>query len=293
MDGTTSARSSWLIWAIAVVQPIGLTLMLAGPVRIGAVVLLSSHALWLWGTLNPHSRLFAPVLRRLAPTPAKTVWLTIDDGPSADTPALLDVLDRRGAKATFFLVAERAERQPALVRAIVERGHQVGNHTATHPAASFWIASPARVREEITRAQHTLTRLAGRAPVWFRAVAGQANPFVGPVLRRLGLRRVSWSARGFDSVDDDDARVLRRLLRGIAPGAVLLLHEGGGTPGRAARLLSSLLIELDARGYRAVVPPIGEATTSQLLNGVLPHSGRKLHSRPSAASSAAKPARVG
>src|SRR5690606_34602605 len=156
---------------------------------VGLPLLLASHGLALWGVLAPGARLYGPVLTRL-PATAPAVWLTIDDGPSDDTLALLDLLDAHGARATFFLVGERAAARPELVRAIAARGHGIGNHSRTHPQAWFWALGPRRMREEIAGAQAQLTAIAGRAPRWFRAVVGHANPFVHAPLRDLGLARV-------------------------------------------------------------------------------------------------------
>lgn len=250
-----TAGTSWRPWSLAAVglgHGLALCGWLVGCGGWALAALMASHALVLWGTLNPHSRLFAPVLRRL-PVTARQVWLTIDDGPSDDTPALLDLLQAHGARATFFLVAGRAAAQPQRVAQIVAGGHQVGNHTDSHPAAGFWLPRPWATRRQIAHAQTRLTALAGAPPRWFRAVAGHANPFVQPALARLGLERASWSGRGFDAVDADDERVLARLRRAIAPGAILLLHEGG-VPGRAPRLLAALLAELAQHGYHTVLP---------------------------------------
>lgn len=284
-------------------RPLGLALVLGGhaaalllalagaPWPLAVLVLFGAGAVLVWGTLWPHSRLFGPVLRRLA-ADAPQVWLTFDDGPSDDTAALLDLLERHGARATFFLVGQRAAARPELVRAIRERGHGIGNHSDDHLAAWFWTLPPARIAAQIERAQARLSVLSGVAPRWFRAVAGHANPAVAPVLARLGLIRVSWSGRGLETIDGNDARVQARLERAIAPGAILTLHEGLA-PGRCPRLLAGLLRALDARGYRAVLPDAAVATTSQLLNGVRPHSGANVEARPSAASSAARPSRLG
>ena len=228
--------------------------------QFGLPAMLASHALLLWGTLVPDSRLFSPVLRRL-PIDDRRVWLTIDDGPSDDTRAMLDLLDAHAAKATFFVVGERAQARPELLREIGRRGHGLGNHSATHPQAWFWALSPRRMREEISRAQARLRELSGATPRWFRAVVGMANPFVAAVLRDEGLARVAWSARGFDGVRSDPRRAVQRIERQLQPGAIVLLHEGA-RHGRNVEMLALLLQRLDALGYRSVLPEELEAQAS-------------------------------
>ena len=220
--------------------------------QVGLPLLLASHAVFLWGTLRPQSALFGPVVTRL-PTDAPVAWLTIDDGPSDDTPAILELLQAYGAKATFFVVAERARARPALVRDIVRRGHSLGNHSASHPSAWFWALGPRRMAAEIEQAQATLHDVAGVAPRWFRAVVGMANPFVAAPLRRLGLARVAWSARGFDAVSADPSAVVARIDRDLAPGAIVLMHEGAAH-GRSVEAIALLLERMKQRGLRCVLP---------------------------------------
>lgn len=219
----------------------------------GLALLAATHGLFFWGVMKPDSRLFAPVLARL-PTSEPVVWLTIDDGPSDDTLPMLDLLDAHGAKATFFLVGERAAARPELVREIVRRGHEVGNHSQAHPQAWFWALGPRRMQREVAEAQTLLTRLAGVPPRWFRAVVGMANPFLAAPLREHGLARVAWSARGFDALASDPDAVVRRIERDLAPGAIVLLHEGAGH-GRNVETVARLLQRIDLLGYRCAVPP--------------------------------------
>ena len=223
----------------------------------GLPLLLASHALLLWGVFWPQSRLYGPALSRL-PTRERLAWLTIDDGPSADTAAVLDLLDAHAAKATFFVVGERAQAYPDQLREIVRRGHAVGNHSTTHPSGRFWALGPRRMDEEITRAQRILQDITGIAPRWFRAVVGLANPFVSAPLMRHGLARVAWTARGFDAVIADPHRVLALIERQLRPGAIVLLHEGAAH-GRNVETIALLLQRLDALGYRCVLPETLEA----------------------------------
>lgn len=227
---------AWWRWG----WPLGLPLMLA------------THALAWWGVLAPNAALYGPVLSRL-PTTDPVVWLTIDDGPSEDTGAILELLDAHDATATFFLVGDRAQARPDLVREIARRGHGIGNHSRTHPQARFWALGPRRMRVEIDDCQQQLQAIAGVAPRWFRAVVGHANPFVSAPLRDAGLARAGWSARGFDAVDGDVARVLGKLERGLSPGAIVLLHEGAAH-GRNVEMVARLLQRLDALGYRTTLP---------------------------------------
>lgn len=218
----------------------------------GLPAMLLSHGAVVWGTLWPRSRLFGPVLSHW-PTAREEVWLTIDDGPSGDTRAMLDLLDEYAAQATFFLVGARVREQPELVRELLRRGHGIGNHSDGHPSAWFWALPPAAIEREIARAQAALDEVAGQRPRWFRAVVGMANPFVAATLKRHGLARVAWSARGFDAVQADPEKVWARIERDLRPGAIVLMHEGA-RHGRSVEALRTVLQGLKARGYRAVLP---------------------------------------
>jgi len=194
--------------------------------------------------LWPRCSLLGPNWKRLPPAAAARgeMAITIDDGPEPKvTPAVLDLLDRHGAKATFFCIGERAMRHPDLCREIVDRGHLVENHSLRHRRDFALLGLRGFVRE-IEAAQDTLAAITGMRPLFFRAPAGLRNPLLDPALCRLDLRLVSWTRRGFDTRDGNAESVSARLLRGLNGGDILLLHDGNAarTTGGDAVILDVL-----------------------------------------------------
>jgi peptidoglycan-N-acetylglucosamine deacetylase len=248
-----------ILW-FNVVAPIAAVVIfkLGHPWYWAVVVVAAGHALWLWATLVPTCGWWGPTMCRL-PTKERKVWITIDDGPNPhDTPKLLDLLDEHGARATFFLIGERAERYPHLVREIVERGHEVGNHTYHHPAGWFWFLGWGGNFREISKGAGILRRIVPSFSLrWFRAPAGMRNHHVHPILKEQGLQLVAWSVRGRDGVSRDKVKILERLENGIAPGAIMLMHEGVvdiNDERLAPQVLGGLLELLKVGGYKAVLP---------------------------------------
>ncbi|MDO5623736.1 MAG: polysaccharide deacetylase family protein [Pseudomonadota bacterium] len=222
-------------------------------------LVVANHAAITGAGLLPRCRWLGPNLVRLPAAAAARgeVALTFDDGPDpATTPHVLDMLDAAGMRATFFCIGEQVQRHPALAREIVRRGHALENHTQTHPHA-FSLHGPRRMAREVAAAQRTLAEVAGRAPRFFRAVAGLRNPFLQPVLVRHGLHLASWTRRAYDTRTSHAATVLARLTRGLAAGDILLLHDGhaartpAGEPVVLA-VLPGLIAALRARGLRSV-----------------------------------------
>jgi peptidoglycan/xylan/chitin deacetylase (PgdA/CDA1 family) len=224
------------------------------PLVLGGLLL--DHAVIGAGVVWPRSTLLGPNLTRL-PGARDEVALTFDDGPHPEvTPAVLDRLERRRAQATFFCVGRKVAAHPELAAEIHRRGHRVENHTFSHPHA-FGFYGAARMEREIRRAQDAIAAATGRAPRLFRAPVGIRNPWLDRVLARTGLRLVSWTRRGLDTVGTDVGRIAGRLLRGLAAGDILLLHDGASARdvgGRAVALeaLDRTLDGLEAAGLRSV-----------------------------------------
>jgi peptidoglycan/xylan/chitin deacetylase (PgdA/CDA1 family) len=200
---------------------------------LGAVVL--DHLLITAAGLWPRSDLLGPNWTRLPAQSAARgeIAITIDDGPDPEvTPRVLEVLAAFEARASFFCIGERVTRYPDLAQEIVRRGHSVENHSQRH-RHSFSVLGPWRMAAEIAQAQGNIEQVTGESPRFFRAPAGLRNPFLEPILERLKLQLVSWTRRGFDTVNADADDVYRRLSRSLLDGDILLLHDGHAARARA------------------------------------------------------------
>jgi peptidoglycan/xylan/chitin deacetylase (PgdA/CDA1 family) len=153
-------------------------------------------------------------------------------------------LARYRCRATFFCIGERVAAHPVLARRILAEGHDIENHTQHH-RHQFALLGPWRMAREIEQGQRSIAAFGGEPPRFFRAPAGLRNPFLEPVLCRLGLKLVSWTRRGFDTVTADPQKVLARLVRRLRAGDILLLHDG-----HAARSATGQAVILE------VLPPL-------------------------------------
>lgn len=187
---------------------------------------LGAAGLAAYGAYAPNSRLYGPAVGG-GPRDRRRVYLTFDDGPSLSaTGGILETLDRERVPAAFFMVGDFVQREPGLARAVAQAGHEVGNHTQHH--VKLHRRGPARIRREIEEAHGVITGAIGRPPRTFRAPHGYRNPFVGRTVRRLGYTVFGWSFGVWDSARPGVEEIRRRVRRRLAPGAVILLHDGDG-----------------------------------------------------------------
>ena len=177
------------------------------------------------------------------------VFLTFDDGPNESfTPRLLSFLAEREVTATFFLVAERARRFPALALALASSGHALGNHSLDHRYSHFFRSSD-HLRGWIEASQRELTELTGREPVAFRSPAGVRTPELARALERCRLPLVHWSYRCFDTVFPLTEKKARKASGRLQAGDIVLLHDiPHRRPEEFLQALDLLVRELRARG---------------------------------------------
>lgn len=201
------------------------------------------------GVTLPWLNFFGKFINR-APIQRQAVALTFDDGPNPDTtPALLDFLKSSGIRAIFFCIGNKVAKHPDLIERMLKEGHIIGNHSMLHhPATNIFRSS--RLRRDIAAAQAIIQEISGATPVYFRPPMGLSNPRLFPVLRELGLQAVGWTTRAFDSSNSKPEKLAARLIRGVRPGAILLLHDNILRKDTMEQTLRLLLDNLAARGYQ-------------------------------------------
>jgi peptidoglycan-N-acetylglucosamine deacetylase len=183
------------------------------------------------------------------------VALTFDDGPSAETPRILDALAAADARATFFLVGSRvASHREAVVR-IAAEGHEIGSHSWGHERPG---RSAAAVFGDLVRTSGTIRRAAGMRPRYFRPPYAKLTPGLSRIARLAGMRTVMWDADSRDWETDDPAEIVERVLRSTRAGSIVLFHDRDGLT--TVDALPSIIENLGIQGLETV-------TVSSLVTG--------------------------
>jgi peptidoglycan/xylan/chitin deacetylase (PgdA/CDA1 family) len=199
------------------------------------------------------SSLFGPSVWH-GPRDKKQLALTLDDGPSETTLQILELLDVFSIRATFFQCGQNVERLPAISKQVLEAGHEIGNHTYSHPRLPGCPA--ARIREEISRTQQAILSATGVRPRLFRAPYGARWFGLRAALREHGLTGVMWTVIGYDW-DWEAAEIADYVLSHVSNGGILCLHDGDRTAVRVDRrntveALRVILPRLCGAGYEFV-----------------------------------------
>jgi peptidoglycan/xylan/chitin deacetylase (PgdA/CDA1 family) len=171
------------------------------------------------------SRILAPSFHR-GDRSEPCLALSFDDGPSESTPAVLEVLAQHRIKATFFMCGKNVRRLPSIARQVRSAGHEIGNHTDTHPY--LCLKSPEAVYRELKLAQETIHLTIGVTPTLFRAPYGVRWFGLRNAQERMRLTGVMWTVMGNDW-KWEPGRIVRRLVQGASNGGILCLHDGRTT----------------------------------------------------------------
>jgi peptidoglycan-N-acetylglucosamine deacetylase len=193
------------------------------------------------------------------PRDIRAVALTFDDGPGAVTAALLDVLRRRGARATFDVLGARVRHGAPLVRRAVADGHELGVHGWRHRDLS---GEPLRAAAELTRAVATIRAVAGVAPRVFRPPFGATSRRLALAARALGLVTVTWDVDPRDFEEPGADAIRSRVAAAVRPGSIVLLHDDRADLAPTAAALDGILDDLERRSLAPV-------TVSDLLTTIV------------------------
>src|SRR5580693_3673146 len=157
---------------------------------------------------------------------SKQLALTYDDGPNdPHTRRLLEVLDRHNVRATFFLIGRYVRQRPDIVRDLAQAGHIIGNHTFTHPLLTF--KSRHELTTQLTECKQALTDAVGEHSNLFRPPFGGRRPAVLSLARSMGLEPIMWNVTGYDWNATSAEHIVRKVVRKVGGGNVILLHDGG------------------------------------------------------------------
>jgi peptidoglycan/xylan/chitin deacetylase (PgdA/CDA1 family) len=228
-------RKRWIRWAV------GLPLVVLGLWQLS-----KSWTFQLFGEL--HARV---------ETSEKVVALTFDDGPRpGQTEAILEILERHGVRASFFMVGQNIERHRELAARVLAEGHQLGNHSYSHHRLVF--KSPSYVREELDRTDALLRGLGVEGEILFRAPNGKKLVVLPWVLSRSGRRHITFDVVPRDDAEQDVELLTSRVMESVRPGSIILFHDGGREKPGTVKAVDLVLGRLREQGYRFV-------TVSELL----------------------------
>jgi peptidoglycan/xylan/chitin deacetylase (PgdA/CDA1 family) len=248
-------RLSYLAATTLALRRYGLTPLSFG-IPTGLFLLLLTDAI-----VRPGSSLFCPVVTH-GKRAQRKVALSFDDGPDpAMTPAVLDVLARHQARATFFVIGRALDAHRALGQRIVREGHELGNHSWRHSRWHGLLSTRAHAME-IQWTADAISEVNGGHDALFRPPLGLKSPPLARAARNQGARLVTWSLHSRDTYYREPSRIARYVLDRVRPGDIILLHDGHDLPGhkrRACAAATDLILQgLSQAGLECV-------TVSELL----------------------------
>ena len=155
---------------------------------------------------------------------SSSVALTFDDGPSADTDLILNALREHNVRATFFMVGRQVEFHPQVARRVAAEGHEIGNHSYSHPI--YLYSGPRETRRQLLKAQEVIIETTGVSPRFSRPPCGVRTPAYFSAAREMNLRTVQWSVAGFDWKSIGASEIAHNVLKDVRAGSIILLHDG-------------------------------------------------------------------
>ena len=209
-------------------------------------------------TMSPTSQLYGRTFIGLGPG-SRLLALTYDDGPNDPyTWRMLEVLERHGVKATFFLIGQYVQQKPEIARAVVAAGHAIGSHTWSHPNLIF--EPVAELRRQLVQTRQAILDATGVETKIFRPPFGGRRPATLRTVRAFGLQTVMWNVTCYDWKAKSAEEIVDRAVRRIRGGDVILLHDGshvrmGAKRSRSVEATDRIVTRYLGAGYEFVKIP--------------------------------------
>lgn len=202
-------------------------------------------ALLFYASYSIASGVYLKALCRIS-TQEKKIVLSFDDGPSAHTGEVLDLLKEHETPALFFLIGEKAESASDMVKRIKAEGHLIGNHSYSHQSRlPLWPWQ--KIRADIVHCSQVLEKITEEPIRYYRPPFGVTNPLIKKALAGMPLQIVGWNIRSYDTMGGNPQKVLKRITRQLKPGSIILLHD---RMPNAPQLLKGLLNYLETNGWQ-------------------------------------------
>lgn len=177
----------------------------------------------------------------------RQIAITFDDGPNAHTAAVLDILRKEKAPATFFCIGQNIPGNEIILKRAADEGHLIGNHSYRH-RHTFPLQQPRAIAAEITQCNAAISGVTGRTPRLFRPPFGVTDPMVARGIAMTGMHSIGWSLRSYDTVAKDPQALLSKVSSASA-GDIVLFHEAGL---QTAAILSQFIQNARAKGLEIV-----------------------------------------
>jgi peptidoglycan-N-acetylglucosamine deacetylase len=200
------------------------------------------------GSYLVHSQFYMPVICR-GKTTEKEIAISFDDGPlAAYTPQVLTILKEKNVPAAFFCIGYRIKDNAEILKQVYDQGHLIGNHSYSH---HFWfdLFSANKMAADVNAMNQITADILQVRPRFFRPPYGVTNPNLAKAVKKSGLVAVGWSVRSMDTVVKNEARLLRKLLRSLQPGAIFLFHD---TVKITLQVLPAFIDAAREKGYEIV-----------------------------------------
>ncbi len=241
------ARNIYFLLIVLLLTAFLLNLFIPISFYVYAGIMVLIIAFLVYGSFNIKADFFAKSYH----TPAhnrQEIAITFDDGPTEFTTEVLDLLKEFNAKATFFCIGKRIEKNPEILERISQEEHVIGNHTYSH-SNFFPFFKQKRMKAELSKTSVLISEITDKPVEFFRPPFGVVNTTIVKAAKSNNLKIVGWNLRSYDGVKFDTKRILQRIIPNIKPGTVLLLHDSRPDSGI---ILREVLEEIMRKKLKAV-----------------------------------------